>query len=148
MKKKILLSMIWIIALPLIACTNPDHDMDIVKDNENSIEVNVDGKELLNRSEDISDWVVELYGIDDATTIIFNNDVYVAIVLAYDQVYSKELENTIIYQVKEKDTSIDEVKVTNNAKSFSQISEIIFNLLQDESYDSQVNDINKAISRF
>ncbi|MDR7870094.1 MAG: YhcN/YlaJ family sporulation lipoprotein [Tissierellaceae bacterium] len=149
MKKKILILLIVLAVLSLVACnTESGTNTEIVDENENLIEVNVKDKELLNRSEKISDWVVELYGVDDATTIVFNNDAYIGVVLAFDQEYTEELENTIIYQVKEKDASIENVKVTNNSKTFGEISDVVFNLLQGKSYDSQVKDINKIANKF
>lgn len=145
MKKKIILLIISLLVVSLIGCSSQD---ELLGENQDLIEANVDSKELLNRSEDISDWVVELYGVDDATTIVFNNDAYVAIILGFDQEFTKELEETIIYQIKEKDALIENVHLTTNSKTFSQISDIVFNLLQGQSYDSQVKDINKIIDRF
>lgn len=105
-------------------------------------------KELLNRSEEISDLVVELYGIDDVSTIVFNNHAYVALIMAFDNESTEDLHTTIISLVKEKFTSIEDVSVTNNPKVFKQIDNVVFNLLQGKSYDSQVKEINKIIKRY
>ena len=147
MNKKILIIIILLIAISFIACTNTDSNL-ITDENTNSIAVDVTNKELLNRSEEISDWVVELYGIDDATTIVFNNDAYIAVVMAFDQEFTEELKETIIYRVKEKDTLIENVKVTDNSKTFNLISDVIYNLLQSESYDSQVKQIYRIMNRY
>ena len=148
MRKKIWIIIMIIAAITLIACTDTGMDGDISEqENRDLVEVNMDDKELLNRSEEISDLVVELYGIDDATTIVFNNEAYIAIVLAFDQEYTEDLLNTIIYQVKEKDTLIENVSVTTNHKIFKQIDDVVYNLLQGKSYDSQVKEINKIINK-
>ncbi len=148
MKKSLLTLLILLLITSLIGC-GPDNDVESREnDNLNLIEVNVKDKELLNRSEDISDWVVELYGIDDVTAIVFNNEAYIALVMAFDQPYTEELENTIEFHVKEHDSLIENVYVTNDTRTFKQISDIVFNLLQGKSYDSQVKEINKTIKRF
>lgn len=147
MKKIILIFMISLIAISSIACMNSSKNRE-VGDSQDSIEVDVDDKELLIRSEDISDWVVELYGIDDATTIVFNDDAYIAVVMALDYEFSHELRENIVYQVGEKDSLIENIYVTDNSKTFNLISDVIFNLLQGESYDSQVKQIYKIMNRF
>lgn len=147
MKKRILIFMISLIAVSSIACMNSSKNHE-VGDGQESIEANVDDNELLNRSEDISDWVVELYGIDDATTIVFNNDAYIAVLIAFDYEFSQELRENIIYQVKEKDSLIENVNVTDNSKTFNLISDVVFNLLQGESYDNQVKQIYKIMNKF
>ena len=130
-----------------MACTGENIDRQTVEDeNQNLIEVNVEDKELLNRSEDISDLVVELYGVDDATTIVFNNEAYIGVVMAFDHEFTEELRDTIIHHVKEKDTQIENVSVTTNSKIFKQIDDVVFDLLQGNSYDSQVKEINKIIN--
>ena len=147
MRKRILIVAILVISISLIACTSGDVNRERLEDeNQNLIEVNVEDKDLLNRSEDISDFVVELYGIDDATTIVFNNEAYIGVVMAFDHEFSEELRDTIIHHVKEKDTQIDNVSVTVNPKIFKQIDDVVFNLLQGKSYDSQVKEINKIIN--
>lgn len=149
MRKKILITIILVTAISLSACTNSSND-DLSQNEEKRdlIEVNVADKELLNRSEEISDLVVELYGIDDVSTIVFNNHAYVALIMAFDNESTEDLHTTIISLVKEKFTSIEDVSVTNNPKVFKQIDNVVFNLLQGKSYDSQVKEINKIIKRY
>ncbi len=147
MRKKILIVAILVISISLMACTSGDIKRETAEDeNQNLIEVNVEGKDLLNRSEDISDFVVELYGIDDATTIVFNNEAYIGVVMAFDHEFTQDLRDTIIHHVKEKDIQIDNVSVTVNPKIFNQIDDVVFNLLQGKYYDSQVKEINKIIN--
>jgi hypothetical protein len=63
--------------------------------------------------------------------------------MAFDQEFTDELKNLIIHQAKEKDALIENIYVTNDEKIFRQIDDIVFNLLQGESYDDQVKEINK-----
>lgn len=150
MRRKILTVIILAVAISLIACTNSsiNHNQTVDENNRNLIEVNVEDKELLNRSEEISDLVVELYGIDDATTIVFNNDAYVAIIMAFDHEFTEDLRDAIIHLVKERDSGIENVSVSTNSKLFKQIDGVVFNLLQGKSYDSQVKEINKIINKY
>ena len=149
MRKKILITIILVASISLIACTDSAIDNQTVDENSrNLVEVNVENKELLNRSEEISDLVVELYGIDDATAIVFNNNAYVAIIMGFDHEFTEDLKDTIIHLVKEKDTNIESVSVSTNGKVFKQIDDVVVNLLQGKSYDSQVKEINKIINKF
>lgn len=144
MKRKILLIISFSILISLTACTNPQPEKDKAEvEHPDFIQVNVEARELLTRSEEISNMVVELYGIDDASTIIFNEDAYIAVIMAFDQEFTDELKNLIIHQAKEKDALIENIYVTNDEKIFRQIDDIVFNLLQGESYDDQVKEINK-----
>lgn len=149
MRKKILCLITLVAVITLGACSNSGNDnLSLNNEKREFIEVNVKDKELLNISEEISDLVVELYGIDDATTIVFNNHAYVAVIMAFDNQFTEELEKTIISLVKEKQTSLEGVSVSDNPKLFKQVDDLVFNLLQGKSYDSQVIEINKVASRF
>ena len=149
MRKKILITLILLVAISLSACINSSNDdLSLNEENRDLIEVNVVDKELLNRSEEISDLVVELYGIDDVTTIVFNNHAYVALIMAFDNEFTEDLHNTVISLIKEKFTSIENVSVSDNSRVFKEIDNVVFNLLQGKSYDSQVKEINKIINRY
>ncbi|NLN15460.1 MAG: hypothetical protein GX185_07665 [Tissierellia bacterium] len=140
--KRILMVVLLISILSLMACSN-SYNMDTVDGKKDLVEVNIQDRELLTRSEDISDLVVELYGIDDATTIVFNQEAYIAIKMGYGQQSTEYLKDTIIHQVKEKDPLIEEVYISTDPKIFKEIDDVIFNLLQGQSYDRQVKKINK-----
>ena len=140
--KRILMVVLLISILSLMACSN-SYNMDTVDGKKDLVEVNIQDRELLTRSEDISDLVVELYGIDDATTIVFNQEAYIAIKMGYGQQSTEYLKDTIIHQVKEKDPLIEEDYISTDPKIFKEIDDVIFNLLQGQSYDRQVKKINK-----
>ncbi|NLX61665.1 MAG: hypothetical protein GXZ06_03980 [Tissierellia bacterium] len=111
------------------------------------ISLNVSGKnyDLLVRSEAISDAVVNLFGIDNATSIILNDKVAVGLEMAEGHELTEEVINTVINTVKEKDNSISEVLVSGDKKIFDDIESVIENLLNGKSYDDQVNKINNII---
>lgn len=117
------------------------------KQEEISLDVSSKDYDLLIRSEGISDAVVNLYGIDNATSIIFNDVVAVAVEMAEDNTFSEEMKQTIIATVKENDSSIREVFVTDSKDIFDEIEEVVSALLNGQSYDSQVEKINSIIEK-
>lgn len=117
------------------------------KQEEISLDVSSKDYDLLIRSEGISDAVVNLYGIDNATSIIFNDVVAVAVEMAEDNIFSEEIKQTIIATVKENDSSIREVFVTDSKDIFDEIEEVVSALLNGQSYDSQVEKINSIIEK-
>lgn len=122
----------------------------IVQENyENPISLDVSAKDynLLMRSEDISDSVVNLYGIDNATSIVLNDMVAIAVEVAEDYTFSEELKQTITNTVKENDSLIKQVYITDNKQIFNEIESVIEDLLNGQSYDSQVEKINNIIEK-
>ncbi|NLJ78233.1 MAG: hypothetical protein GX329_02615 [Tissierellia bacterium] len=122
--------------------------MGEVKDGD-EIGLEVGGKdyELLVRSEDISNLVVDIYGIDDATSIIFNDMVVVGIQMAEDIALTDGVKETIINSILEDDPMIRQVLVSDNKKVFDEVEAIIYSLMNGESYDDQVKEINRIIEK-
>lgn len=130
-----------LLLLVLSGCTNEQ----IVDKSEENIAIPVGGEdsEILERSESISDLVVELYGIDDATTIILNDTAIIGLKIAYDQKLTDETIEIIEEKVLSLDENITEVLITDKDKIFSEISDIVYDLLQGNSYDKVVDKIYK-----
>jgi len=128
---------------------NSTKDEIVQEENKDQISLDVSSKDydLLIRSEGISDAVVSLFGIDNATSIIFNDMAAVAVEVAEDNTFSEELKQTIVETVKENDKSINKVFVTDNEQIFNEIEEVISNLVDGKSYDSQVEKINSIIGK-
>lgn len=145
--KKNTIFLILISLLILSGCTNGESLVNEPVQDDAAIEVSGEDLEILRRSEDLSDYVVELYGIDDAVTIIFNDTAVVGVVLAYDQKMEKDIEEVIINTVKEKDNRIKDVKVSDNKRLFQDINAIIEALLNGKSYDNYVAEINRIIEK-
>lgn len=141
MRKKFLyLTLIFIVILG--GCTKKSNISES-EQQEPAVIAGAQDQEIIERSELISDIIVDMYSIDDATTIIFNDTAIIGIKIAYNQKMNEELKNSIIEKVKESDPLINQVKVTTKANIFSQIDNILGELLQGKSYDSFVNEINK-----
>lgn len=103
--------------------------------------------EILERSETISDIVVELYGMDDATTIILNDTAIIGVKISYNQELTNKTTETIEQKVLDYDNQLTRVLVTNEEKNFTEISDVVYELLQGKSYDSQVNEINNIMNK-
>ncbi|NLY78131.1 MAG: hypothetical protein GX080_08650 [Tissierellia bacterium] len=155
-RKKFLL--LILIGIMLVGCSireditdkdNSTEDEIVGEEDDNRTSLDVSSKDynLLIRSEEISDAVVNLYGIDNATSIIFNDVVAIAVELAEDYTFSQELKETIVSTVKENDSSIKQVYVTDNKQVFNDIESVINALLNGQSYDSQVEKINSIIEK-
>ena len=92
MKKKILVLSLSLCIL-LVGCTTED---TVEESQENTVQdssVPVGGgdNEVLERSETLSDIIVETYGIDDATTIILNDTAIIGVRISYDQELTDEI---------------------------------------------------------
>lgn len=143
MKKKILfLSLILVLQL---GCTKRNIEKEEVRNI--STETKAETLDILNKSEDISDIVVELFGIDDATTIVFNNIALVSVIPSYDKELDIELKDIISEKILESFEDIEEVKVGDNKKIFGKTEDVIIKLLQGESYDNYVKEISDIMEK-
>ena len=149
MKKIILLAISLLIPLQ-IGCTI-DLEKEIAEVDEPeyiSIEVGSEDKIILNRSEDLSDHIVELFGVDDTATIIFNDTALVGIVTAYDNELTDDLKSLINDLVLEKDLGIKEVLITDDKKTFNEIITLVNGLMSGKSYDNYVGKISKMVEKY
>lgn len=147
MKKNILIFIMLSIMFQLGCTDEKSIDMKSEGNSLESIEVTSDDKEIINRSENIADSVVELFGIDDATAIVFNDDVVIGIILSYDRELSPDIIDTIGNLIKEKDSAIDQVYITSDPKLFKQIDNMVVDILRGKPYDKYVANINKIIDK-
>jgi len=156
MKFRVILLLLLIISIIFTGCSfnrnelqndNVIDEENIQQEMEDGISLDVGGKDydLLIRSEGISDAVVKLFGIDNATSIIFNDKVAVALEMAEGHDFTQDVKQTVINTVKEKDSSISEVLVSDDKRIFNEIESVILALLNGESYDEQVNKISKIM---
>lgn len=145
MKKGILLLLILCMAIQ-IGCVDEKKD-ESKKEVELSQGVKAGDSEILERSEALSDIIVELFGIDGATTLIFNDTAIVSVIASYDQKLSDETRETIVNVVKENDELIKDVVIADDEGTFNEIESIIGELLNGKSYDNYVLDINKILDR-
>lgn len=141
--------MYFLVCVLLIGCSTQNI---IEKSGDNFVEdmsIPVGGadNEILERSETISDIVVELYGMDDATTIILNDTAIIGVKISYNQELTNKTTETIEQKVLDYDNQLTRVLVTNEEKNFTEISDVVYELLQGKSYDSQVNEINNIMNK-
>lgn len=136
------------VALLLSACMNPDtnnpvKEPDLVSvEDQDTVSVEAGDEDIIQRSETISDAVVELYGIDDATTIILNDEALIGVKIAYDEKLTPEIKDLIQDTVKSKDGAITNILLTDNDKIFWDINHIVTDILQGQSYENSLSKIH------
>ncbi|MBC8588509.1 YhcN/YlaJ family sporulation lipoprotein [Paratissierella segnis] len=138
MKKKILILIVLTLILN-IGCTN---DQGSLKE-EPLVSTEAQDRGIIEKSESISDLVVELYGVDDATTVILNNVALVGVKLSYDNKLDDDIKVTITDAIKGFDSEITSVKITQDNKLFRQIDDIMTQLILGKSYDELVDEIGR-----
>ena len=116
---------------------------------EEDIGLEVGGKDydILMRSENISNLVVDLYGIDNASSIIFNDIVVIAIEMESDNSFTDDVKEMIIETVLANDNGIRQVLITDDKKMFEQIEKILNGLMNGKPYDDYVKEINRLIEK-
>lgn len=148
MRRYILLTIIFALLFQIGCASNTKEEIPIVEEPDNTtIEVSMEDKVIIDRSETLSDHVVELFGIDDAATIILNDTALVSVIMAYDSELNDDTKKLIKDTVLESDTGIKEVIISDDEKTFFQIVDIITDLMNGTSYDKYVNEISKLIEK-
>ena len=152
MKRRVLFLLRIFIAILIIGgiitgCAKKD--ISIEENDKKDITLDVGGKDhdILIRSENISDLVVNLYGIDNATSIIFNDVVAIGLEIADGSKLNDDMKEMIINTVLENDTMIRQVLITDNKKIFDQIESIILSLMNGKPYDEHIKEINRIIDK-
>lgn len=147
--KKYLLFVLALMLFLQTGCKTTNHEeiVEVEDPEEIAVEVSIEDKVIIDRSEDLADYVVELFGIDDAATIIFNDTALVSIIMAHDVSLTDDTEELIRELVLEKDTAIKEVLISNDEKTFFQIVDIISSLLNGSPYDNHVGQISNMIEK-
>jgi len=140
MRKKYICFLLLILVF-LVGCTTEKIVEDKVQDN--TITVTGPDSEIIERSETLSDVIVDLYGIDDATTIIFNDTAIIGLKVAYEEALDENISDIVKNTVLIEDPNINQVLLTDKDRIFSEINSVVNELLQGKSYDSLVVDINK-----
>lgn len=136
MGKKFFVIFLAIVTLVFASCTMENSV------NEEELDVAGDDSHLVERSEAISDIIVEEYGIDDATTIVFNEYALISVKIAYNEDITQEHIDKITSKVLKFDELVDKVLITDKAKTFREIDDIVFSLLQGGEYRDYLDDIN------
>ncbi|NLW22104.1 MAG: hypothetical protein GXY88_02430 [Tissierellia bacterium] len=128
---KSILFLLLIISL-LTACQPSEYKMDDMNKEESledtqeeeiTLGVSAKDKDLLIRSENISDLVVNLYGIDNATAIILNDRVAVGLEMADGYQLTEDLKETINSTILENDSGISQVLISDNKRYLIRLKE-------------------------
>ncbi len=147
--KNIILFILLIFLITLLSGCKYDK---IENKEDKNVQTNVFDKNstnILERSENISDLIVDLIGIENATTIIFGDLAMVSVKL-YDENnigLTEDLRNSIEKIVLENDEQIKKVLITDNDRIFNGIEEIIQRLMEGESIKDQTNKLNKILRK-
>ena len=145
--KKTILILITLLLFLQIGCRNELEQERVEEGEYISIEVSSKDKIVIERSEDLSDYIVELFGIDDVATIIFNDLALVGVVTSYDNELTEDLKILINDLVMEKDSGITEVSISEDENIFREIVNIINDLMNGKSYDNYVGSISRMIAK-
>lgn len=149
-KNQFFIKLFIIVTILGIITTGCSKDNLIVDENQKEeITLDVGGKDhdIIIRSENISDLVVNLYGIDNATSIIFNDVVAIGLEMADGSTLTDDIKEMVIDTVLENDTMIRQVLITDNKETFEQIEKVILALMNGKPYDEQVKEINRIIEK-
>src|SRR5699024_9139149 len=105
--------------------------------------------EVLDRSEDISDLVVDLIGIENATSIVFQDSALIVVTFyeENDTGLTKDLSESIERLVLENDDNINKVLISEDENVFDEIEEIIQGLMRGEDIKSYTSQLNKIFQK-
>ncbi len=148
--KKIIFYLFLTSFLILGACAKDEKDMvepEIETAEDITISVQAKDVDIIERSETISDGIVELYGIDDATTIVIGDEALVGVKIAYDEELNSDTKDMIESTVKSVDKEITNIYLTDKSNIFSDINKVVTEILQGESYDNYLSKIRVIKSR-
>ncbi|HLR35261.1 MAG TPA: YhcN/YlaJ family sporulation lipoprotein [Tissierellales bacterium] len=149
-KKKNILCFIALIIITLLfsGCkydkveNKENKDVSIEKQDKETLEV-------LDRSEDISDLVVDLIGIENATSIVFQDSALIVVTFyeENDTGLTKDLSESIERLVLENDDNINKVLISEDENVFDEIEEIIQGLMRGEDIKSYTSQLNKIFQK-
>ena len=149
--KKYLLVLLSLILLIQVGCKASESPEDLSKLEEGEyipVQLASNEKLIVDRSEMLADSVVELFGIDDATSIIFNETAFVSVIMAYDMEFDTDTKKLIKNTVLGTDHGIKEVIITDDENAFFKTVDIISDIMSGTKYDDFVGEINKMIDKF
>ena len=99
------------------------------------------------RAENIADIVVDIFGVEDATALIYNENVLVGVIFSKDVESKDDTKNNILDIIKENDTDIKNIYITDDEKLFNKIDDIEQMLIRGDKVDKYSDDINKIIKQ-
>ncbi|TJX13325.1 hypothetical protein E9840_09805 [Tissierella creatinini] len=136
--------LILILSLLLGGCIK---EPNLSSGEQDSVSVQAQDEDIIEKSETISDAVVELYGIDDATSIVINDEVLIGVKIAYDEKMTLENRDLIMSRVQSIDEGITNIYISDNENIFGDINDVVTDILQGKSYESSLNIVNNIKTR-
>ena len=151
-KTKVIVSTFLVVFLVFIMCSCKKNEVKVEEENNGNVSTNVVASktnEFVEIAENIADNVVDLIGIEDATAIIYDDDIVVAVEMSDENTLTIGLKGMIKDIVMNNDNTINNVFITDDAKIFEKVDNIEQNLIKGEdikNYREEINKIKKRIS--
>lgn len=151
-KTKVIVSTFLVVFLVFIMCSCKKNEVKVEEENNENVSTNVVASktnEFVEIAENIADNVVDLIGIEDATAIIYDDDIVVAVEMSDKNTLTIGMKGMIKDIVMNNDNTINNVFITDDAKIFEKVDNIEQNLIKGEdikNYREEINKIKKRIS--
>lgn len=147
MKKYLVIMVVVALAFQVGCEPSMENQITLEEPEEALVEVSTEDKAIIDRSENLSDYIVELFGIDDTATIILNDTALVSVIMAYDKELTSDVKDLIRETVINMDTEIKEVLISGDEKVFFEIVDIVSSLMSGTPYDKHVGEIGKMMEK-
>lgn len=128
---------------------NVEDDMYIDDNNDRKVTEDEDRK-FIERAENISDNIVDLLNVDDATAIITkNNDAIIGVDIGDETEgrLTQEMKSKIENTVRETDNQVENIYITDDSNLFEKIDDIEYGLMRGNHLRTYETDINNIINR-
>ncbi|MFA5576000.1 MAG: YhcN/YlaJ family sporulation lipoprotein [Tissierellaceae bacterium] len=147
MKKYIIIILVFALGFQIGCEPIMRNQISVDEPEEILVEVSSEDRAIIDRSESLSDYVVELFGIDDTATIILNDTALVSVIMAYDKKLTSDVREMITETVINTDAGIKEVLISDDEKMFFKTVDIIGSLMSGTPYDKHVGEIGKMMEK-
>lgn len=149
-----LIFLLMLFALTMFGCKKGE----IIKNDENEeIEENIathigtkGSNEMVDKAESIADDVVNLIGIEDATIIIYDEQLIIVVELSQDVEFTNEIKGMIKEVAIKVEPNAKNIYVSNDLKMFEKIDDIAQGLIKGDdikNYSQELNKILKKLSK-
>lgn len=151
-KIKVIVSTFLAVFLVFIMCSCQKNEVKVEEEDNEDVSTNVAASktnEFVEMAENIADNVVDLIGVEDATAIIYGEDIVVVVEMSDKNTLTIGMKGMIKDVVMNNDNMINNVFITDDAKIFEKVDTIEQNLIKGEdikNYREEINKIKKRIS--
>ena len=149
--KKMVFLIIWALVLTLTMCGCKIEEISEEDEKlERNVTTNIGAKgtnELVDKAESIADDVVDLIGVEDATVIIYKEQVTLVVELSQDVDFSHEMKEMIKSVVLKNETKVKNIFISNDAKLFDKVDNIAQDLIKGEDIKKYSQEIDKILKK-